>query len=97
MLSNFSDLLRTGRLVVVDQLNIAEPKTKSAVALLKTLDAQKVLFIPDEITETLYLAVRNLFHVGLCDVFSLDPVSLIRFDKVVMTPESIRQLQEQFV
>lgn len=96
--SILSELLRSGRLVVVDQLAVADAKTKAAVALLKNLGADKrVLLVPDEITESLYLAVRNLHQVGLSDVVSLDPVSLVGFDKVVMTTNAVRQLEEQFV
>ncbi len=92
-----SELLRTGRLMIVDKIDVSEPKTKAALALLANFDSRNVLLIPEEITESLYLAVRNLHQVGLCDVYSIDPVSLVRFEKIIMTPESIRQLQEQFV
>jgi large subunit ribosomal protein L4 len=96
--SILSELLRSGRLVVVNQLDVAEPKTKAAVALLNSIGADKrVLLVPDEITESLYLAVRNLYQVGLADVISLDPVSLVGFDKIVMTTNAVRQLEEQLV
>jgi len=97
MKSILSELLRTGRLVIVDSLTVDEPKTKAALALLKKVEANRVLLIPDEITESLYLAVRNLFYVGLCDVESLDPVSLVGFDKVVITANAVRKLEEQYV
>ncbi len=92
-----SELLRSGRLIVVDALNIPEPKTKAAVALLNHLGVERALLIPEEITESMYLAVRNLHHVGLTDVVSIDPVTLVGFDKVVMTSGALRQLQEQLV
>ncbi|MCD6047586.1 MAG: ribosomal protein [Gammaproteobacteria bacterium] len=96
--SILSELVRSGRLVVVNQLDVAEPKTKAAIALLNSIGADKrVLLVPDEITESLYLAVRNLYQVGLADVISLDPVSLVGFDKVVMTTNAVRQLEEQLV
>lgn len=95
MKSILSELLRSGRLMVVNAIHVQEPKTKSAVALLNTLGVEKALLIPDEITESLYLAVRNLHQVGLTDVRSVDPVTLVGFDKIVMTTNAIRQLEEQ--
>lgn len=95
--SIISDLLRSGRLIVVDQIEVESAKTKSALALLASLNVKKVLLVSEQITESLYLAVRNLYYVGLCDVRSLDPVSLIGFDHIVMTTESVRQLEEQLV
>lgn len=92
--SILSELLRTGRLLVVDQLNMTEPKTKSALTLLKRLEVKNVLFVAHEITEELFLSIRNLFYVGLCDCYSVDPVSLIGFDKVVITMDAIKQLDE---
>lgn len=95
--SILSDLLRSGRLIIVDQIEVGSAKTKSALALLTALNVKKVLLVSEQITESLYLAVRNLHYVGLCDVRSLDPVSLIGFDHIIMTTESVRQLEEQLV
>lgn len=94
MKSILSELLRSKRMMVVDQLAVAEAKTKAGLALLKQLEAKNTLLISHDITEELFLAVRNLFHVGLCDPQSIDPVSLIGFDKVVITAEAIRQIDE---
>jgi large subunit ribosomal protein L4 len=95
--SIISDLLRSGRLIIVDQIDVESAKTKSALVLLSALNVKKVLLVSENITEALYLAVRNLYYVGLCDVRSLDPVSLIGYDHIVMTTESVRQLEEQLV
>lgn len=92
--SILSELLRTNRLIIVDHFNISEPSTKAGLALLKQLDVKNVLLVTHEITEELFLSIRNLFYVGLCDSQSIDPVSLIGFDKVVITQEAIRQIDE---
>jgi large subunit ribosomal protein L4 len=95
--SILSELVRSGRLLVVDNLSVEHAKTKSALALLDILNlrnAKNILFITDDITEQLYFAVRNLYHIGLSDVRSIDPVSLIRYEKIVMTTQSVRQFEE---
>ena len=95
--SILSELVRSKRLIVVDELQISEPKTKAALGLLKIFDVKKPLLVSEDISETLYLAVRNLYYVGLCDARSLDPVSLIDFEKVIMTTATVRQLEEQLL
>jgi large subunit ribosomal protein L4 len=92
--SILSELLRLKRLIIVDQLEVDQAKTKSGLNLLAKLEIKNSLLVTNEITEELYLAVRNLFYVGLCDAQSIDPVSLIGFDKVVMTTDAIRQIEE---
>lgn len=92
--SILSELLRTGRLIIVDAFNLTAPSTKTGLALLKQLNVKNVLLVTHEITEELFLSIRNLFYVGLCDAQSIDPVSLIGFDKVVITADAIRQIDE---
>jgi large subunit ribosomal protein L4 len=89
-----SELTRQGRLVVVEALRIAEPRTKLMVALLKQLSMESALFIAEEVDTNLYLSVRNIPGIGLLDTRAIDPVSLIHFDKVVITEAALRQIEE---
>lgn len=89
-----SELVRQDRLIVVDALDVAEPKTKLLVAKLQELGAQNALIIAGEISENLYLAARNLPKVDVCDVQAADPVSLIAHEKVVVTVDALKKIEE---
>jgi large subunit ribosomal protein L4 len=93
----FSELLRSGRLKVVESLDIAEAQTKQVVELMSSLGTQDALFISEDLNENLYLAARNLYHAGVCDASSIDPVSLIGFDNVVITKDALKKIEESIV
>jgi large subunit ribosomal protein L4 len=92
--SILSELLRTERMMVVSEFAIEAPKTQELVAKLNGLELKEVLIVAVQPDENLYLAARNLYGVDVCDVREIDPVSLIGFDKVVITSESLKQLEE---
>lgn len=93
--SVFSELVRQDRLVVVKDLELEAPKTKLLVGKLKELDLDSVLILNEGFDEKLFLAARNLQDVGICDVASLDPVVLIRFDKVLVTLPALKLVEER--
>ncbi len=93
MCSILSELVRQERLIVVDSFSVKEPKTKEAVEKLKTLNLSNVLIVNDEIEENLYLATRNIQKVDICDTAHVDPVSLIAYDKILMTTAAVKQLE----
>ncbi|WJW75047.1 50S ribosomal protein L4 [Thiohalobacter sp. IOR34] len=95
MASILSELLRQERLVVVDDFKVDAPKTKQLVAKLKDMDLDDVLIVTDEADENLYLAARNLYHVGVSDSLTVDPVSLIGFGKVLMTVDALKKFEER--
>jgi len=88
-----SELLRTDRLKVISELDITEPKTKNITSLMKSLNIKDALLMTDELDENLYLSSRNLYHVGVCDTQSIDPVSLIGYDNVVMTKAALKKVE----
>ena len=88
-----SELLRTDRLKVVSELDIAEAKTKNITSLMNSLNIKDALLMTDELDENLYLSSRNLYHVGVCDTQSIDPVSLIGYDNVVMTKAALKKVE----
>lgn len=90
----FSELVRQERLVVVEGLAIDAPKTKVMAAKLKELDLSNVLVITEEVDTNLYLAARNLPHVDVRDAAAIDPVSLIGFDKVLVTVSALKKIEE---
>jgi len=89
-----SELVRQDRLVVVDAFDVAEPKTKALVAKLSTLGVQGALIVAGEVSENLYLASRNLPKVDVCDVQAADPVSLIAHEKVIVTVDALKKIEE---
>ncbi len=95
MKSIFSELVRTDRLVVVDDFKVEAPKTKEFVAKLATLDLKDALVITEGFDEYLYLSARNLYHADVCDVASIDPVSLVGFKSIVVTQGAVKQLEEK--
>lgn len=89
-----SELNRQDRLIVVDSFDIEAPKTKALVQKLAQFNLSDVLIVTEEISENLYLASRNLYKVGVSDVQGVDPVSLIGFDKVVVTVPALKKFEE---
>lgn len=89
-----SELVRQERLVVVESFGIEVPKTKELASKLKELDLKDVLIVTEDVEENLYLASRNLYKVDVRDPQGVDPVSLIAFDKVLMTVGAIKKFEE---
>ena len=89
----FSELLRTNRLKFVSEIDASEPKTKNITSLMKSLEVKDALLLTDELDENLYLSSRNLYHVGVCDTQSIDPVSLIGYENVVMTKAALKKIE----
>ncbi|MXP67881.1 50S ribosomal protein L4 [Pantoea sp. Aalb] len=95
--SILSELVRQQRLIVVHSLCIEAPKTKLLVEKLKSMELDKVMIITNKIDKNLFLATRNLYKVALCDVSRIDPISLIKFDKVIMTTDAVKQIEDMFL
>jgi large subunit ribosomal protein L4 len=93
--SVMSELVRQDRLVVVKELTLEAPKTRLLAAQLKQLELDNVLILNEAFDENLYLAARNLPNVGICDAASMDPVVLIRFDKVLVTLPALKLIEER--
>ena len=92
--SILSELVRQDRLVVVEKFEIDAPKTKVLVQKLKDLAVEDALIITASLDENLFLAARNLYKVDVRDVQGIDPVSLIAFDKVIVTVDAVKQIEE---
>lgn len=90
-----SELVRQDRLVVVENFSVETPKTKELVSRLKEMDVDRVLIVHDDPDENLFLAARNLPYIDVEDTSIVDPVSLIGFDKVLITAAALRQFEEK--
>jgi len=93
--SVLSELVRQDRLVIVKELELEAPKTKMLATRLKELDLDNVLILNEAFDEKVFLAARNLPNVGICDAASIDPVVLIRFEKVLITLPALKLLEER--
>jgi large subunit ribosomal protein L4 len=93
--SILSELVRQDRLVVVDAFEVSSPKTRGLVEKLGGLGLSGALIVSHDPDENLYLAARNLPGVDVFDTEIIDPVSLVRFDKVVMTLDALRRFEEK--
>ena len=96
MRSILSELVRQERLIVSDDFSVKEPKTKQLVAKMNDMKLEDVLVITHEHDVNLELASRNLYHIGILEAQEINPLSLIGFDKVLMTSEAIKQIEEKF-
>lgn len=93
--SILSELVRQGRLVVVDDLRVDGPKTKELLALLKRHQLSDVLMLTDGLDDNLYLASRNIPKVDVMAVQDVDPVSMVAFDTVLATEAAVKYLEER--
>lgn len=94
MQSIMSELARQDRLMVVESLDLEAPKTKLLVKHLSEYGVENVLIVSAEVDENLYLAARNLHAVDVLDVEGVDPLSLIRHDKVMITVDAVKKFEE---
>lgn len=90
-----SELYRTGNLIIVSDFQCATLKTKDFLKKMNEFELSNALVVMQEIGESEYLACRNLVEYDVCDFESLNPVSLLRYEKIVMTEDVIRKIEEQ--
>jgi large subunit ribosomal protein L4 len=93
--SVFSELVRQDRLIVTESVSLKVPKTKELASMLKKLGLDNVLIVNEAFDETVFLAARNLKDVGICDAASIDPVVLMRFEKVLITLPALKLIEER--
>lgn len=89
-----SELNRQNRLMVVESFDLDSPKTKGLVQKLAQFDLSEALIVSEDVNENLYLASRNLHKVDVRDAAGVDPVSLVRSQKVIVTVSALKKLEE---
>ncbi len=94
MRSILSELARQGRLVIVEEFDLAMPKTKELIAKLGEYGLTEALIVTEVVSENLYLSSRNLHKVDVRDAAAVDPVSLIKFEKVLVTVSALKKFEE---
>lgn len=94
MCSILSELVRQDRLIVVKEFTVDDPKTKSFVKRLADLNITDAIIITEELEANLFLASRNIPKVDTIDAVEVDPVSLIAYEKVIVTEGALRKIEE---
>jgi large subunit ribosomal protein L4 len=92
--SILAELVRQGRLIAIDAFELPDHKTRNLAQRLKALELDDVLIVTEEVTDNLYLAARNLHRVDVRDVNGVDPVSLVGFEKVLVTQGALKRIEE---
>ena len=92
--SIFSELLRQGRLVAIEKPVLEKPKTKDIANFLKEFSLSKVLIITDELDVNLYLSARNIPNVDIITVREINPVNLLKAQKVAVTADAFKKIEE---
>jgi large subunit ribosomal protein L4 len=95
MRSVMSELVRQDRLVITDSISMEAPKTRELAGKLKKLGLSSVLIVNEAFDEKVFLSARNLPNVGICDAAAIDPVVLMRFDKVLITLPALKLIEER--
>jgi len=90
-----SELVRQERMIVVDDFALSAPKTKELVAKLKDFGTKDALIVTENFDEKLLLASRNLYQIDARPLSEVDPVSLVGFDKVIITAGALKALEEK--
>ena len=92
--SIFSELVRQNRLVAIEKPVLKKPKTKEIASFLNEFSLSKVLIIIDELDMNLYLSARNIPNVDVITVREINPVNLLKPQKVAVTSEALKQIEE---
>lgn len=94
MKSILSGLVVHDRLHLVESIDIDQPKTKVLKDKLNSLNLNSVMIVDVKPSDNLYLSARNIPRATVRDVERLDPVSLIKYDNVIMTVAAVKHLEE---
>jgi large subunit ribosomal protein L4 len=92
--SILSELARQDRLIVVDDIPMDAPKTRSLLETMKNLDVSQALIVLAEDNDNVALSARNLKWVEVCNSSEIDPVSLIHYEKVLITADAVKKIDE---
>jgi len=93
--SILSQAAADGRLVIVDSMDMSEPKTKAMQAKLNDLGVSKALILLDEVSDAVGLSARNIPNIEVQEVKTVDPVALVRYPHIVTTAAAVKQLEER--
>lgn len=91
----FSQLIRDQRLQVIEEFTVSSHKTRDFIEKIKSFDLEEVLIVTHQLDENLYRSSRNIPNIAVVEVKSIDPVSLLKFDNILITMDSLKRIEEQ--
>jgi len=94
MISIVSELVRQDRLVVLTDLKMDGPKTKELADQLKALSTKNALIVTADFEQNIYLSSRNLINIEYTDAQHINPVNLVRYEKVIITADAVKKVEE---
>ncbi|MBE9526311.1 MAG: 50S ribosomal protein L4 [Proteobacteria bacterium] len=94
MISIVSELVRQDRLVVLTDLKMDGPKTKELADQLKALSTKNALIVTADFEQNIYLSSRNLINIEYTDAQNINPVNLVRYEKVIITADAVKKVEE---
>lgn len=94
MISIVSELVRQDRLLVLTEMKMDGPKTKELADQLKALSAQNALIVTADFEQNIYLSSRNLINIEYTDAQHINPVNLVRYEKIIMTADAVKKVEE---
>lgn len=94
MVSIMSELVRQERLLVIPEMKMDGPKTKELAEQLKTLGAENALIVTLDFDQNIYLSSRNLINIEYADAQHINPVNLVRYQRVIMTVDAVKKVEE---
>lgn len=94
MASIVSELVRQERIIILSELTMAGPKTKELAQQLKILGAENVLIVTQDFDQNIYLSSRNLINVEYTDAQHINPVNMVRYEKVIITADAVKNVEE---
>lgn len=95
MRSIISELFRNKAVTVVSAFECEDHKAKNFMSKMNEFKLDNALIVLSEVSENEYLATRNLYDFEVCDVECLDPVVLLKFEKILITKDALKKLEEQ--
>ncbi|VFP78628.1 50S ribosomal protein L4 [Candidatus Erwinia haradaeae] len=95
--SILSELLRQDRLIIVQKFSLELAKTRCLLKKLQEMNLEDVLIITVMIEDNLRLASRNLYKVDVRGIENINPISLIAFEKVLITADAVKRIEEILV
>ncbi len=94
MTSIVSELVRQERFVILTDLKMDGPKTKELAETLKSLNADNALIVTSDFEQNIYLSSRNLINIEYTDAQHVNPVNLVRYEKIVITADALKKVEE---
>ena len=91
----FSQLIRDRRLQVIEEFTVSSHKTRNFIDKIKSFDLKEVLIVTHQLDENLYRSSRNVPNIAVVGVKDIDPVSLLKFNNILITKDSLKKIEEQ--